>query len=80
MNRTTRRRARIRRRCDMCPTPWRWIEPGDQYLEYVASPDHDDLGNLRWVRLAECAGCATAYGRGHLVNPPAPSTTTHTGE
>lgn len=70
MQRTTRRRARRGRRCDQyrCGN---LIAPGDHYLECVISPHHDDLGNVGWWRLIECAECATAYQRGHLLDPPA---------
>lgn len=41
----------------------RWIRRGDRYVELVASPDHGDLGNTGWWRIAECSECATRYGR-----------------
>jgi hypothetical protein len=63
MIRVTRRRARRPHRC-ACGTT---IEPGAVYLEHVASPHHQDLENSRWWRLAECAGCATRYGRAELL-------------
>lgn len=64
MNRTTARTARKPHRC---MTALCHIHPGDRYLEMVASPDHDDLGNLGWMRSAECANCAHRYGREHLL-------------
>lgn len=64
MNRITTRRAIKTHKCGPCH---RDIEPGEVYLENVISPEHDDLGNPGWWRMAECAGCATRYGRGHLV-------------
>lgn len=54
------RRSRKQRRCGC----GKRIEKGDRYLEQVASPHHDDLGNPHWWRLAECEDCARRYGRG----------------
>lgn len=65
MNRTTRRVARKVHRCSRGCDP---IQPGDVYLEHVCSPDHDDLGNTTWWRVAECAPCARQVGRGHLID------------
>lgn len=59
MTRTTRRRARKAHRCG-CGNR---IRPGELYLEHVASPQHEDLGNTRWWRLPECSECAERYGR-----------------
>lgn len=59
MIRTTARTSRRWRRCtNGCP-----IEAGERYLEHVASPNHGDLGNYDWWRMAECAACAARYGR-----------------
>lgn len=69
MIRTTARTARKRRSCESCRGP---IRPGDRYLEHVASPDHDDLGNTGWWRSPECAGCATRYGRAAALSTPTP--------
>lgn len=69
MIRTTLRTARKARNCDSC---LHRIRPGDLYLEHVASPDHDDLGNTRWRRSPECEDCAERYGRGHLLVKPKP--------
>lgn len=69
MTRTTLRTARKPRLCDSC---LRWIKTGDLYLEHVASPNHEDLGNTRWRRSPECAACATRYGRAHLLVKPKP--------
>jgi hypothetical protein len=63
MTRTTPRKARRLRRCDGCKGQ---IIPGSRYLEHVASPDHEDLGNVTWWRLAECGECAERYGRAIL--------------
>ena len=63
MMRQTLRRSRRSRRCETgshCCVP---IQPGDQYIEMVASPDHGDIGNVGWWRIAECIGCATLYDR-----------------
>lgn len=60
MIRNTERRSRKFRRCDRCKVA---IQIGDRYLECVASPDHDDLGNTDWWRLAECESCAITFGR-----------------
>lgn len=43
------------------------IRPGDRYLEIVASPEHGDLGNQGWWRMAECDVHAEFYGRGELL-------------
>jgi hypothetical protein len=70
VSRTVRRVARKRRPAcgGYCPA----IQPGDVYLEHTEFPG-DDMG---WasaaghpVRHAECAACATRYGRAHLLNP-----------
>lgn len=44
------------------------IKPGDRYLEVVASPEHGDLGNQGWWRMAECGVHAEFYGRGKLLD------------
>jgi len=59
MIRSTLRVSRKLRHCG-CGN---WIHPGDRYIEHVASPGHEDLGNLQWDRLPECSECATRYGR-----------------
>jgi hypothetical protein len=65
MIRTTARVARKAHRCThYCGNH---IQSGDTYLEVVASPDHGDLSNPGWWRLAECAPCATRGSRGHLI-------------
>lgn len=64
MNRATLRRSRKLRRCE-CGTI---IQPGDQYLEHVCSPDHDGLGNTTWWRAAECRACAVRYDRWPIPN------------
>lgn len=64
--RMTLRRARRTHLCDSCR---RTVEVGDRYLEFVYSPDHDDVGNTRWARYAECRGCATDCGRDHHFEP-----------
>jgi hypothetical protein len=61
--RTTSRTARKRRACDCGHS----IVPGEPYLEHVASPHHQDLGNEHWWRLAECQACATRHGRGDVL-------------
>jgi hypothetical protein len=57
---TCARTARKPHTCNRCRTR---IPAGARYLVHVASPDHDDLGNTGWWRLAECAACATSCGR-----------------
>jgi hypothetical protein len=59
MIRTQTRTARKFRSCGC----GRSIKPGERYLSHVASPNHDDFGNERWWRLAECCDCAARYGR-----------------
>lgn len=59
MIRTTERTSRKRRSCG-CGNV---IQPGDRYVEHVASPGHEDLDNTRWWRLPECEECAIRYGR-----------------
>jgi hypothetical protein len=66
MVRTTGRCARRYHRCG-CGY---WIGPGERYLEHVASPYHDIHSNPHWWRLAECAMCATRYGRAQLLTTP----------
>jgi len=64
VNRATLRRSRRLRRCG-CGTI---ILPGDQYLEQVISPDHDDVGNAGWWRTDECRACAVRYDRWPIPN------------
>jgi len=64
MNRTTLRTSARHRRC-ACGTH---IFVGDQYLEHVISPDHEDIGNSTWWRSAECRACAVRYGRWPVDN------------
>lgn len=54
------RTARKPHTCSRCHTQ---IRPGTRYLSTVASPNHDDLGNTGWWRIAECAACAATCGR-----------------
>jgi len=71
------RKARRRHNCDGC---WAQIQPGDSYLTHTAlSGDdyyHDALDRdtlkpaNRPIRIKECAGCATRYGRGHFLEAP----------
>jgi len=69
--RTTIRRSAKDRGCDGCwPQGGRSrIRKGDLYIEEVATPNHDDLGNLHWWRLAICAQCEEDNGRGRIPNP-----------
>lgn len=64
---TTARQCRKHRTCDSCRGS---IAEGDRYLSHVATPNAPDLNNERWWTLAECAECATRYGRGDLLIPP----------
>jgi hypothetical protein len=57
VERTTVRRCRRERPCEghRCP---RSIKPGEFYNEHITGPGHPDVGNTRWLRLAECQVCA----------------------
>ena len=44
------------------------IMVGDQYLEHVISPDHDDVGNATWWRACECRACVVKYDRWPIPN------------
>ncbi len=63
MLRVTARTCTRARRCE-CGAA---ITPGQRYLEHVAAPRHGDLGNVRWLRMAACQGCAERRGRGSLL-------------
>jgi len=70
MIRTTPRTARRAHPCQhrgSYPLANCRIQPGDRYLELVASPEHGDLGNQGWWRMAECAVHAEFHGRGELL-------------
>lgn len=43
------------------------IHRHEVYVEHVMSPWHGDVGTNDWQRVAECADCATRYGRGPLL-------------
>lgn len=43
------------------------IRTGEVYLRHTAFPGHDAIGGDRPETIAECAGCATTHGRGHLL-------------
>jgi hypothetical protein len=61
---TTRRIARKPRACaGYCPP----IQPGDVYLEHKIFPGHDTIDVPHPVTHAECASCATRYGRAALL-------------
>jgi hypothetical protein len=68
MSVTVRRKARKAHRCDGCDVPGK-IRPGDAYLShtYLSGDDlyHDYSDSPQ--RFAECAECATRYGRGPLL-------------
>jgi hypothetical protein len=69
VNWITRRVARKSHFCEWC---WdtqgaRHIRRGDVYLEHVITPNHDDVGNDNWWRVAECSSCARRSGRAELV-------------
>lgn len=64
MTRTQRRRSRRSRRCESCLSV---IHRHEVYVEHVMSPWHGDVGTNDWQRVAECADCATRYGRGPLL-------------
>ena len=60
--RRTARTARKRHHCDgIGGEPCGGIKPGDRYVESVAPPDWDGLGNLGWWRLRFCAEHAQQY-------------------
>lgn len=61
LQRATVRRARKLRQCDVCRRPT--IHPGEHYVEHVVAPDHNDLGNEHWWRMAECSACCDWRGR-----------------
>lgn len=62
------RKARKAHRCDGCDRPGK-IQPGDTYLASTVFPTDDSHHWVRRVpmRFAECADCATRYGRGPLL-------------
>jgi hypothetical protein len=62
--RKTARRARQHHWCDGCR---RYIQPGELYLECWASPNHHDLANPKWWRLAKCEPCAATHLDDHLI-------------
>jgi hypothetical protein len=63
-------RRRVARKSHYC-SPGCSIEPGDVYLVHTTFPRLDDLGYATAaghpVRFAECAYCATRYGRAELL-------------
>lgn len=68
---TVVRTARKQHRCSNkiswgCPGP---IQPGEQYLAHALAPGDGDAGNTNWWHSKECRHCATAYGRGDLLDP-----------
>lgn len=72
--RVVRRVARTPKRCS---ETWLFaghpIKPGEVYLEWTEFPGGeagyaDSAGHP--VRMAECADCATRYGRADLLRPP----------
>lgn len=60
--------ARVAAKPHSCGSCDRYIETGTRYLEHVASPNHDYLGNIGWWHTAECFSCAVRYGRGPLLD------------
>jgi hypothetical protein len=64
MLRASVRRARKPRRCDDVPHAdgcTGTIQSGERYAIAVASPQHDDYGNERWLRMVCCLPCARRY-------------------
>lgn len=65
--RTVAHKARMPHRCGFTSHP---IKPGEVYLQHTEFPGGDagyaDAAGHP-VRVAECADCATRYGRGHLI-------------
>lgn len=59
---TNRRVAKQNRKCSGCG---RTINPGDIYLQHVASPGHGD--NPGFWRVSECKECAIRYGHGQYL-------------
>lgn len=43
------------------------IRIGERYLRHVLTPNHPEVGNVGWWRLAECSECAERCGRGALL-------------
>jgi hypothetical protein len=62
---TSRRVAKKYHRCASCDRTA--IKPGQAYLSGVVFPGHDLIPTAVPLRLAECADCATRYGRAHLL-------------
>lgn len=60
MIRTTVRTARKSHQCGGCLGR---VKRGERYRDGAVSPNHGDIGNLRWERIVECGGCAERYGR-----------------
>jgi len=70
------RKARKAHRCDGCRGR---IEPGDAYLTHTAlsgddyyegALDRETLKPARCpIRIKECGGCATRYGRAEMLTP-----------
>jgi hypothetical protein len=62
------RKARKAHRCDGCDRPGK-IRPGDAYLAHTLFPTDETHHWVKQVpmRFAECAECATRFGRGDLV-------------
>jgi hypothetical protein len=79
---TIRRKARKVHRCDGCARSQK-IQPGDVYLTHTALAG-DEFGyheygeGNRPQRYAECADCATTFGRAELLEAPATNHTTGT--
>jgi hypothetical protein len=61
------RRRVARKRHPACGGYCPPIQPGDVYLEHIAFPGDEDIGNTRFWRARECATCATRYGRADLL-------------
>lgn len=80
------RKARKKHACDSC---WAQIQPGDSYLTHTALAGDDyyqdalDRDTLRPakcpIRIKECAGCATRYGRADLLAQSEPTEAVPTG-
>lgn len=57
------RTARVRHLCETCDA--RFILPGERYLRWVSFPSEGLFDSI--TTMAECAACATRYGRGDLL-------------
>ncbi len=55
---TAERTARKQYECERCCRP---IKPGERHIAYALTPNHDDLGNTRWLRGREHLDAGICY-------------------